>query len=41
MRQSLFSGEQIVAILREANPMSAAEAAKKHKLGWGTFYVWR
>jgi putative transposase len=32
MRQSRFSEEQIIAILREADRGSVAEAARKHKV---------
>jgi putative transposase len=41
MRQSGFSEEQIVAILREADRGSVAEAAPKHKVSEQTFYIWR
>jgi putative transposase len=41
MRKSKFSDEQIVAILREADRTSVAEAARKHKLSEQTIYTWR
>ena len=41
MRKSRFSDEQIVAILREVDRTSVAEAAKKHKVSDQTIYVWR
>ena len=41
MRKSKFSDEQKVAILREADRTSVADAARKHGLSEQAIYVWR
>jgi len=41
MRRIRFNEEQMVAVLREADKTSVAEAAKKHKVSEPTIYAWR
>ena len=41
MRQSRFSDEQVVAILREADRDSVAVVAKRHEVSEQTIYTWR
>ncbi len=41
MRQSRFSEEKMVKILREADATSVAKAAKKHGISEQTVYTWR
>lgn len=41
MKKKRHTNEQIVAILREADASSVAEAAKKHSITDQTIYRWR
>jgi len=41
MKKALFTEEQMVAMLREADRSSVAEVAKKHGVSEQTLYNWR
>jgi hypothetical protein len=41
MRQSRFSDEQMVGIIREADRDPVAEVAKRHGISEQTIYTWR
>ena len=41
MRQSRFTEEQVVGIIREADRDAVADVAKRHGVGEQTIYTWR
>ena len=41
MKKTRYSDEQIVRILREADQIPVAKAAKKHGVSEATIYAWR
>jgi putative transposase len=41
MQKSKFSEEQMVAVIREADRTSVAEAARRHGISEQTIYTWR
>jgi putative transposase len=41
MRQSRFSDEQMVGIIREADRDAVSEVAKRHGISEQTIYTWR